>query len=188
MSEAPTKIDAVTRGRTMKHRNMGYRLGLVAALLASGYGATAVAQVTGLEIGGREANYGVHPVAPGFLPDPMNVTITSGGDLDARALNLGPGCKGWVTRRPDAIIQLSGVSRRLRFYVTPAAGRPDTTLIINAANGSWRCNDDSWNTLSPTVDINNAPAGQYDVWVGSYHQGEHVQGVLHVTEVATNHP
>lgn len=172
----------------MKHRKTGNALGLVAALLASGYGATVVAQVTGLEIGGHEANFGVHPVAPGFLPDPMDVTVTSGGDLDATTLGLGPGCKGWVTRRPDAIIQLSGVSQHLRFYVTPAAGRPDTTLIISHANGSWRCNDDSWGTLNPTVDINNAPPGQYDVWVGSYHQGDHVQGVLHVSEIRTNHP
>ncbi len=172
----------------MKHRNIGYRAGLAAALLASGYGATAVAQVTGLTLGGREANYGVHAVTPGFQPDPLNISVVSGGEVDAATLGLGPGCKGWVTRRPDAIIQLSATSARLRFYVTPTTGRPDTTLIVNHANGSWRCNDDSWGSLSPTVDVNHAPPGQYFVWVGSYHQGDHVRGVLHLTELSTNHP
>lgn len=171
----------------MKHRRMSYGLGLAATLLASGYGATAAAQV-GLEVGAQQANFGVHEVAPGFLPDPMDINVTSGGDLDARTLNIGRGCKGWVTRRPDVVVRLTGTSQRLRFYVTPQAGRGDSTLIINHANGSWRCNDDSWNSLNPTVDINNAPAGQYDVWIGSYHQGEHLQGTLHITELAANHP
>ena len=172
----------------MKHRKLGPALGLLVALLASGYGATAVAQVTGLQVGGHEANFGVHPVTPGFLPDPMDIAVTSGGDLDARSLNLGPGCKGWVTRRPDAIVELTGVSRHLRFYLTPGTAGADTTLIINHANGSWRCNDDSWGSLNPTVDVNNAPPGQYDVWVGSYHQGDHVQGTLRISEIASNHP
>lgn len=171
----------------MNHPRILCSLGLAAALASSGYGTQAVAQVTGLDVGGQQANFGVHDVNPGFLPDPMNIDVVSGGNLDARTLNLGPGCKGWVTRRPDAIIRLTGRSSRLRFYVTTAE-RADTTLVINSANGSWRCNDDSWNGLSPTVDIPNAPPGQYDVWVGSYHQGEQARGALHITEIVANHP
>lgn len=171
----------------MKQHTVLKLVGTAAVLVASGYGSGAIAQATGLEIGGQQANFGVHEVAPGFLPDPMSVNVVSGGGINARSLDLGPGCKGWVTRRPDAIVRLSGRSQRLRFFVS-AEGNADTTLIVNHPNGSWRCNDDSWGGLHPTVDIRNAAPGQYDVWVGSYHQGEHAQGALHITELVANHP
>jgi hypothetical protein len=64
----------------------------------------------------------------------------------------------------------------------------DTTLLVNTAGGAWVCNDDSYGGTNPTVDIPNAGAGQYDVWVGSYRSGEQIRGALHITELANNHP
>jgi len=171
----------------MKHSHSLRSLGALALLGFAGYTGEVGAQTSGLEIGGDAANFGVHPVAPGFLPDPMNIDVVSGGNLDARTLGLSRGCKGWVTPRPDAIVRLSAGTQLLRFYVT-AQGNADTTLVVNHANGSWRCNDDSWNGLNPTVDVRNATPGQYDIWVGSYHQGEQARGTLHVTELVANHP
>ncbi|MBI5515588.1 MAG: peptidase S1 [Deltaproteobacteria bacterium] len=159
-------------------------MGLLGALAVSGYGSQLTAQGA-LQVGGRTANFGVHALSPGFMPDPRHINIVSGGNIDARGLGLGPGCVGWVTRQPDAIIRLSGNSPNLRVYVTAAS---DTTLLVNTANGQWRCNDDSYGGTNPTVDLTGAGPGQYDVWVGSYRNGDQARGQLHITELSSNHP
>lgn len=151
-----------------------------------GAGVTAQMGPGGLLIGGDTANFGVQTIATGFVPDPHDITVVSGGDVDAGTLSLGEGCRGWLTRQPDIIVQLQGNSNMLRFYVT--AGDDDTTLVVNAADSTYHCNDDSYGGRNPSVDIANAGAGQYDVWVGSYQQGVRANGVLHITELDRNHP
>jgi hypothetical protein len=159
-------------------------VGLLGALAVSGYGSQVTAQGA-LQAGGRTANFGVRDVRPGFVPDPISINIVSGGNIDARALGLGPGCVGWVTRQPDFIMRLGGNSPNLRVYVTAPS---DTTLLINTANGQWRCNDDSYGSTNPTVDLPGAGPGQYDIWVGSYRNGEQARGQLRITELPGNHP
>jgi hypothetical protein len=151
------------------------------------YGTVNTAQpayMSALQIGSATPNFGTINMGPGFQPDPTSVNVTSGGAIDARQLGIGPGCIGWVTRQPDWVVNFSGTTGNLRFFVT---GNTDTTLIVNAANGQWACNDDSFSTTSPTVDIPGAGPGHYDVWVGSYSQGNPAQAMLHVTEL-NNHP
>jgi len=138
-----------------------------------------------LQIGGHTANFGSRTVTPGFVPDPIQIAVTSGGAIDASRLGLGPTCRGFVTRQPDFIVRLTGATSNLRLYVT-APG--DTTLLVNDAAGRWTCNDDSYGGTNPTVDLTDARAGQYDVWVGSYRDGEQIRGALHITELASNHP
>lgn len=133
-----------------------------------------------LQIGGNQANYGYVTMGPGFTPDPVSVNVVSGGAYNARQMGLPSGCVGWVTRTPDYIVRFTGATNRLRFFVT---GSTDTTLVINSSNGSWHCNDDSFGSTNPTVDIIGAQPGQYDVWVGSYRQGERATAVLHMTEL-----
>ncbi len=130
-------------------------------------------------------NFGTRSIAPGFMPDPMNVTITSGGSLDVSAMGLGAGCTGWATSQPDFRFNLTGRSSNLRLYVT---SNTDTTLVVNKANNQWVCNDDSYGGTNPTIDLGQAPPGQYDVWVGSYQQGQQANAVLHITEISSNHP
>ncbi len=159
-------------------------VGLVGALAVSGYGSQVTAQGA-LTIGGNRGNFGRRAVRTGFVPDPINVNVVSGGTIDASGLGLGAGCRGFVTQRPDFIVNFTGPSSMLRFYVT-APG--DTTLLINGADGHWHCNDDSNGGTNPMVDIANAGSGQYDVWVGSYQSGANIRGQLHITELASNHP
>jgi len=135
-----------------------------------------------LQIGGSQSNFGRASLSPGFVPDPHNVAITSGGNIDARAMRLGRRCVGSVTRQPDFILDLTGRSRRLRFFFD-AQGNGDTSLIINDSRSRWRCNDDSRRSVNPEVTIRNARAGQYDVWVGSYSAGQSIQGTLSITEL-----
>jgi hypothetical protein len=153
----------------------------VAMIAGSG---TVVAQAR-LLIGGSASNFGRHTLRGGFVPDPFTTRITSGGNLDASNLGLAPGCRGFVTRQPDYILDYENAADFLRFYAT-AGG--DTTLVINDANGRWHCNDDSHGGLNPTVDISNPPSGQYDIWVGSYRANENIRSTLHVTELRSNHP
>jgi hypothetical protein len=141
---------------------------------------TYVSSGSPLIIGSSSPNYGIISLASGFVPDPISVHVVSGGELDARSMGLGPGCVGWVTRQPDYVVRLTTGANHLRFFVQ---GAGDTTLIINDANGGWRCNDDSYGGLNPTVDFYGAPPGQYDVWVGSYRYGERATAVLNVTEL-----
>ncbi len=159
-------------------------IGLAGALAVAGYGSQVGAQA-GLAIGGNRSNFGQRNVTPGFLPDPIDIPVVSGGSIDARSLGLGAGCVGFVTRQPDYIVHLAGNSPNLRMYVTSQA---DTTLLVNMANGSWRCNDDSFGGTNPTVELSGATGGQYDIWIGSYQAGVQARGVLHITELSGNHP
>lgn len=161
-------------------------IGSMVALL--GLTAGAAAQ-TVLSIGGNQAHFGVHRLAPGFAPDPRVINVVSGGNIDASTLNLGRDCTGWITRQPDAIVHVqNGTSQLLRFFVR-ANGNGDTTLVINDANGNWRCNDDvAGNNPNPLVDIANAGPGQYDVWIGSYSDGEQITGSLNITELPSQRP
>ena len=71
----------------------------------------------------------------------------------------------------------------LRFYFIAENDADDTSLIVNRPDGSWTCNDDSESgSLDPMVTIDSPQEGRYDVWIGSYSQGDYIDGVLHVTE------
>jgi hypothetical protein len=148
--------------------------------VVSGGGVVAQSYATALQIGGTQANYGYVTMGPGFQPDPVSVNVVSGGAINARNLGLPGGCIGWVTRTPDYIVRFTGATQNLRFFVT---GNTDTTLIVNASNGTWHCNDDSYGGTNPTVDIPGAGPGQYDVWIGSYSQGNPAHAQLHMTEL-----
>jgi serine protease Do len=148
---------------------------------------------TGSNVGARldpnaRPNFGVRQLAAGFTPDPVRINVTSGGAIDASTLGLGPDCRGWVSRQPDFNLRLMTDSSFLRFFVDRVQQRGDTTLIVNTADGRWECNDDSFNTRNPTVDIPNAPAGVYNVWVGSFREGVMARGRLSITELQTHRP
>lgn len=161
----------------------------VAALLAAGLvtitpTARSFAQ-GGLRIGGQSANFGVFSLVGGFLPDPAQYNVVSGGTMDASTMGLAPNCRGFVTAQPDVIVRYSSPRSWLRFYVR-APG--DTTLVINDGAGRWHCSDDEGGSLNPMIDLTGPAAGQYDIWVGSYRAGENIRGTLHVTELSGNRP
>lgn len=163
-----------------------YAGAMLAAVLMLGVGATVGAQGR-LQIGGNRSNFGRTALRGGFMPDPATVNIVSGGSIDSSRMSLSPGCRGFVTRQPDYILDYNNAAGFLRFYAT-ARNNGDTTLIINDAAGNWHCNDDSNGGLNPMVDISNPPSGQYDIWVGSYRASENINATLHITELRSNHP
>ena len=149
------------------------------------------------------ANFGGGRLTTGFAPDPWSFPLTAGGgrnpvnvaDLNMRDSVSGEQCgRSFVTRRPDFHFHFTAGTTfpLLRFYVV-AGNNSDATLVINEPNGQWRCNDDhhheGWgNTLMPTIDFANPPAGRYDIWVGTYDASSHNPAVFHVTELDANHP
>jgi hypothetical protein len=147
----------------------------------------------GLIAGGALSNFGEVHLSTGFLPDPHSVSVVSGASADdfvnieEQALSTtGTGtCTGFATGVPDYIVHVDSPGALLRFFVQ-APG--DTTLVVNDGAGHWWCSDDDGGNLNPMLDIASPPAGQYDVWVGSYEPGANIQAVLSVTELDSNHP
>lgn len=126
----------------------------------------------------QQPNYGTRVLTPGFMPDPMIINVTSGGGIPAA--NVGnAACRGYVTSAPDFNLRMTNIDSFLRFYVE--GGGQDTTLVINDPNGHWYCNDDTFGN-DPSIDFQNASAGTYNVWVGSYNAGVRAQARLNVTE------
>lgn len=129
-------------------------------------------------------NYGSTALTSGFVPDPFTVGINSGGAVNVSY--LGGGCAGFATSAPDfSVNYTAGAFPTLRFYYI---GSRDTTMIINSPSGSYSCIDDSFGTVDPTIDFNSPMSGRYDIWIGSYAQGENSSGTLYVTENTGNHP
>jgi hypothetical protein len=156
----------------------------LASMITAAPASRSLAQA-GLRIGGGSANFGVFTLLGGFLPDPAQYAVTSGGSLDASTLGLAPNCRGFVTAQPDVIVRYQNPRSWLRFYVR-APG--DTTLVINDAQGRWHCSDDEGGNLNPMIDLSGPPGGQYDIWVGSYRAGENIRATLFVTELSGNRP
>lgn len=129
----------------------------------------------------QEPGFGAITLAPQELSEPFFTDIMSGGSVDVTY--LGDNCVGFAATNPDFRIQLSDDMADLSFLFFASDDSADTTLIVNAADGEWHCNDDrSLDSLNPSITLNKAPAGQYDVWVGSFNSNESVSGVLALTE------
>jgi hypothetical protein len=133
-------------------------------------------------------NFGSIDLVAGFTPDPHEESVTSGGPIDASY--LGGDCRGWATAAPDFdVTYQAGSMTLLRFYFVADEAGEDTTIIVNAPDGNWYCNDDaSGGTLDPMIDFTSPQSGLYDIWIGSYDEGTAVSGTLFVTELSSNSP
>ncbi|MBN1179693.1 MAG: hypothetical protein JXD18_10795 [Anaerolineae bacterium] len=129
-----------------------------------------------------DPNFGEEELETGFLPDPYEVPMASGGNIDVWALDLESGCTGYATSAPDFRFYFTGDSPGLRIFFVPSEAGEDTTLIVNTPDAGWACNDD-YDFLSPLVEFDDPAEGQYDVWVGSYMSGEIIPGTLYITEL-----
>ncbi len=68
---------------------------------------------------------------------------------------------------PDAVLSLEAPERRLSVF---AMSERDLTLAVAAPDGRVLCNDDTYG-LNPAVTFDNAPEGDYAIFVGTFGQG-----------------
>ncbi len=126
--------------------------------------------------------FGSVALTSGFTPAPYTVQITSGGSVDVSAA-VGSVCtgsaSGYAASAPDFRLQYTAGQYRLRVFF---AGSGDTTLVINAPDGHWYCDDDTGGNLQPMLTFDNPMSGQYDIWVGSYSATDFIPGTLTITE------
>jgi hypothetical protein len=123
--------------------------------------------------------YGSVNLSSGFTPDPYNVRLTSGGARSAR--NVSSSCRGWIANSPDYSVHYQAGST---FDLTiGAVSNSDTTLVVNDPYGNWYCDDDSGDGLNPSLTFNNPASGRYDIWVGSYSEGEYADATLSISEL-----
>ncbi len=101
----------------------------------------------------------------GFTPDPIRVSIYSGGSIDAS--RLGGACTGMIASAPDYEFTYTAGSFPLSFGVVSDG---DTSLVINGPDGRWYCNDDAQG-LNPIVSFGSPRSGSYDIWVGAVGSG-----------------
>lgn len=125
------------------------------------------------------SNYGTVSLQAGFTPDPYNVSLQAGGDVDAYEA-AGQNCRGYATTAPD--FNLTYTAGGLDLYLS-ATSDGDTTLIVNAPDGSWHCDDDGAGNLNPGIRFDEPASGRYDIWVATYSQGEPQDAVLHISEL-----
>lgn len=148
-----------------------FPVALLLVALATGSMSVAHAQPASLDPS-SDPNYGTWTLSN--YPDPLLLTIIAGGDIDSSRANVGSACVGFVTSNPDMKFRFDGGPLRAFF-----AARGDTTLIVSLPDGSFVCNDDTAGT-NPVVDISNAPAGTYSLWVGTY-GADFIPGYIVVT-------
>ena len=124
--------------------------------------------------------YGAINLTSGFQPDPVVVAVQSGGPVNA-AQSIGGACSGFVANAPDYRVNYTPGSLPLIISVNSSA---DTTLVINAPDGQWYCDDDGGNQgMNPAVRFNQPRAGQYDIWVGTYGSNTNSPSQLNVSEL-----
>lgn len=149
-----------------------------ATLYVSELGTSQQIQTSGIDWS-LPAAFGNVSLQTGFQPDPYRVSIISGGSH--RASEVRNGCAGWVASAPD--FQLSFAGDMLPLIIS-AASDSDTTLLVNDPNGNWHCNDDGGNAgWNPALTFNNPASGTYDIWIGSYSQGDAANVTLSISEL-----
>ena len=125
------------------------------------------------------ATYGEAYLSAGFTPDPHRVPLTAGGDIDAAA-SIGGGCIGHIARAPDFDLYYNAGTLPLIISVGSGA---DTTLAVNAPDGSWYCDDDGGDGLNPSVRFSPPQTGVYDIWVGTVLEAQPAPAVLTISEL-----
>jgi len=128
------------------------------------------------------SNYGSVALDNGFAPDPYNIQLAAGGDIDVSA-NGPDGCWGYTTAAPD--YELSYTAGSTFDLFLSATSDTDTVLIVNAPDGSWHCNDDGAGYPNPGIEFTSPMSGVYDIWVGTYSSaGGTPPAILHISELA----
>lgn len=129
---------------------------------------------------GMDPTYGQVNLSDGFTPDPYQVSLDAGGDVDASSATQDWSCRGYVAMAPDYRLNYSAGDFDL--YLSAMSQR-DITLVVNAPDGSWHCDDDTAGDLNPGVMFDSPQSGQYDIWVGTFGSADIAPAELFISEL-----
>jgi hypothetical protein len=160
---------------------LGISMSVFARVLAAGvvFAAAAIGPAVAQDYH-QNPTYGSVNLTSGFRPDPVVVNVQSGGNVNT-AQSIGGSCTGYVATAPDYRVNYTPGSLPLIISVNSSA---DTTLVVNAPDGNWYCDDDGGNQgMNPAVRFNSPRAGQYDIWVGTYGSNSNAASQLNISEL-----
>lgn len=113
----------------------------------------------------------------GFPLDPFVASLNGGGEVDASTLD--ESCVGFITEAPSFTVNWEGAVEAFDIFYHSDF---DPTLVLQLPDGSYLCNDDaSDNLLDPELTVEAPAEGQYNLWVGSYDEGQLIPGLLVIT-------
>ena len=129
-----------------------------------------------------DPNSGSIKLEASFPDDPRAIDVTSGGIINAaKAVE---GCTGFISDDPDVRLTFSADdSPNARPLFISVRSDEDTTLVINAPDGRYYCNDDGMNGVNPSIIFGPAQSGDYEIWVGSFTEGEYHEAKLDISEL-----
>ncbi|MHA6288108.1 hypothetical protein [Maricaulis sp. CAU 1757] len=125
------------------------------------------------------SRFGSIELAAGFAPDPYNVDLTGGGSVDVYEA-IGENCRGFATTEPS--FDLTYEAGDFDLYIS-SSSNGDGTLVVNAPDGSWWCDDDGAGDLNPGLRFDAPMSGRYDIWVGTYSENDSEPATLHFSEL-----
>ncbi|PIW28324.1 MAG: peptidase S1 [Rhodobacterales bacterium CG15_BIG_FIL_POST_REV_8_21_14_020_59_13] len=125
-------------------------------------------------------SYGSVSLVSGFSPDPYLVSLQSGGSIDA-SRSIGGSCRGFVANAPD--YRLNYQAGNVLPLIISVSSNSDTTLVINAPDQRWYCDDDGGQGLNPSLRWNSPMTGQYDIYVGTYGNASYQNATLSISEL-----
>lgn len=121
-------------------------------------------------------------IGPGFAPDPTTVSVVAGGPVSGSTMGAADGwCAGNYPAAAQISLTLSGALPNLRVV---GHATEDTTMAIRFPDNHVECNDDGGGYPNPAIDIANAPAGAYQVYIGSFSSSG--QGATSTVAFTTN--
>lgn len=128
-----------------------------------------------------EPRHGELSLVAGFDEDPRVVALRAGGEVDATIIDSS--CRGFITSAPD--IRLNYEAGELPLIISVASAS-DTTLVVNAPDGTFHCDDDGGvKSRNPSIRFTAPTSGRYGIWVGTYRAGLGQPARVHVSEISS---
>jgi len=146
---------------------------LVAGAVAGGvvaFAAAFLALSSGPDVDGIPRR-GVLELDTSPTPAPVSLAITG----EHRVSDFASGCHGYVESQPVVTVR-NLAAREVRVWTE---GSTDFVLLVHSEDGRVYCDDDSGEGMNARLTL-DLPAGDHNVWVGTFGNGAHANATLHV--------
>ena len=151
-----------------------HKLFASAAITAFAISQSAVAQDTS-----ATPHYGTVQLSSGFTPDPHVIQVMSGGMTDAS--DISSDCRGYISNAPDVRLRYSAGD--IFPLILTTRSDSDLTMVVNAPDGRWYCNDDGGEGLNPLLRFDSPRSGNYEIWIGTYGEAANREASLIISEL-----